>query len=229
MASDFEKVVLQEKLTSEVVECLLHEAHENLERAPYEKNPHEWAYHAFVCLGMVRRLLEERFDEIAAELHKKARWNLYEMWHHCKIRHFCDLDFSERVLLEIAEKGLAFGRRHSLPDKMGKGSINYGFVAEMFLAEFAGRLRYIEGDGWEVRDGETWKRRAEQRGIVGLIYEVMRRKVHLWKRALADGSGVGGWLEELERNINNPDWLRKVEEMLLLVDHFGVEIVSSDA
>jgi hypothetical protein len=213
MASDFEKMVLQENLTSEVVECLLHEAREKIGIAPFEKNSYDWVYQAFVNLGMVKRILGERFEEVKRGLYEEARWKLYGP------------NFSEKELWEAAEKGLGFGCQHSLPDKMGKGSIHYGFVAEMFLAEFAGRLLYVEGEGWDVREGEVWRRRPKARGIVGLIYKVMRRKVYAWKRALKDGSGTEDWLEKLERNINDPDWLRKVEEMLLLVDHFGVEIV----
>jgi hypothetical protein len=214
MASDFEKVVLQEKLTSEVVECLLHEAHEKIGAAPFRENPYDWVYQAFVNLGMVKGILGERFEKVKRELYEEARWKLYGP------------NFSEKTLWDATEKGLAYGCWHLLPDKMGLDSIHYGFVAEMFLAEFAGRLRYVEGEGWEVREGETWQRRPKQRGIVGLIYKVMRRRVYAWKRALADGSGTGGWLEKLERNINDPDWLSKVEELLLRVDHFGVEIVS---
>jgi hypothetical protein len=41
--------------------------------------------------------------------------------------------------------------------------------------------------------------------------------------------GVGGWLEKLEKNINDPDWLSKVEELILRVDYFGAVIVSDDA
>jgi hypothetical protein len=214
MASDFEKLVSQEAVTAEIVDCLVHEAHKKISIAPFEENSYDWVYQAFVNLGLVKGLLGDRFEEVRRDLYEKARWKLYGP------------NFSEKALWEAAERGLGFGWQHSLPDKMGKSSIHYGFVAEMFLAEFAARLRFIEGVGWEVRDGETWQRRPRERGIVGLIYKVMRRKVYAWKTALADGRGTEGWLEELERNINNPDWLRKVEEMLLLVDYFGVEIVS---
>jgi len=217
MASDFEKLVLEEALTAEIVECLVHEAREKLAIAPFEGNPYDWIYQAFVNLGLVKGILGDRFEGVRRELYEKARWKLYGP------------DFSEKALWEAAERGLGFGWQHSLPDKMGKSSIHYGFVAEMFLTEFAGRIRYVEGIGWEVREGEVWQRRPEVKGIVGLIYKVMRRKVYAWKRALSDGSGAGGWLGDLERNINDPAWLRKVEEMLLLVDHFGVEIVSGGA
>jgi len=217
MASDFEKWVLEKTLTAEVADCLLHEAHEKIAIAPFEENSYDWVYQAFVNLGLVKGHLADRFEGVKRDLYEKARWKLYGP------------NFSEKALWEAAERGLGFGWQHSLPDKMGKSSIHYGFVAEIFLTEFAGRLRYVEGVGWEVLDGESWQRRPKERGIVGLIYKVMRRKVYVWKRALGYGKGTGGWLEELERNINDPDWLRKVEEMLLRVDHFGVEIVSGDA
>jgi hypothetical protein len=38
----------------------------------------------------------------------------------------------------------------------------------------------------------------------------------------------GGWLEKLWKNVNDPEWLRKVEELFLRVDFFGVPIVSND-
>jgi hypothetical protein len=217
MTSDFEKWVLEETLTTEIADCLVHEAHKKLSIAPFEENPYDWVYQAFVNLGQVKMILGDRFDEVKRELYEKARWKLYGP------------NFSEKALWESAERGLEFGWQHSLPDKMGKGSIHYGFVAEMFLTEFGERLRYVEGVGWEVRERESWQRRPRGRGIVGLIYKVMRRKVYAWKSALGNGSGVGGWLAELERNINDPDWLSKVEELILRVDHFGVEIVSDAA
>ena len=217
MASDFEKWVLEKTLTAEVADCLVHEAHTKIAIAPFEENSYDWVYQAFVNLGLVKGHLADRFEEVKRDLYEKARWKLYGP------------NFSEKALWEAAERGLGFGWQHALPDKIGKSSIHYGFVAEIFLTEFAGRLRYVEGVGWEVLDGESWQRRPKERGIVGLIYKVMRRKVYVWERALGYGKGTGGWLEELERNINDPDWLRKVEEMLLRVDHFGVEIVSGDA
>jgi hypothetical protein len=217
MKGDFEKVVLQETLTAEVADCLVYEAREKIGRAPFEENPYDWVYQAFVNLGLIKAILGDRFEGIKQELYEKARWKLYGP------------DFSERRLWEAAERGLCFGLQYSLPDKMVESSFHYGFVAEMFLSEFASCLRYVEGVGWEVRDGEVWQRRPKVRGIVGLIYKVMRRKVYAWKKALSNGSGIEGWLEKLERNINDPAWLRKVEELLLLVDHFGVEIVPGDA
>jgi hypothetical protein len=217
MASDFEKWALEKTLTAEIADCLVYEAHKKLSIAPFEENSYDWVYQAFVNLGMAKGILGDRFEEVKRELYEKARWKLYGP------------NFSEKTLWEAAERGVCFGTHHSLPDKTGKSSIHYGFVAEMFLTEFTGRLRYIEGVGWEVRNGEDWQRRPRERGIVGLIYKVMRRRVYAWKSALADGNGAGGWLGELESNINNADWLRKVEELLLLVDHFGVEIVSADA
>jgi hypothetical protein len=217
MASDFEKWVLEKTLTAEIADCLVHEAHKKISIAPFEENPYDWIYQAFVNLGMANEILGDRFEEVKRELYEKARSKLYGP------------NFSEKKLCEAAEKGVYFGRHHSLPDKMSKNSIHYGFVAEMFLTEYAGRLRYVEGMGWEVWDDETWQRRPRERGIVGLIYKVMRRKVYAWKSALADGDGAGGWLGGLERNINDPDWLSKVEELLLRVDYFGVEIVSPNA
>jgi hypothetical protein len=213
MASDFEKWVLEETLTSEIERCLMHEAHKKIDIAPFEENPYDWVYQAFVNLGLVKSILGERFESVRRELYEKARWKL------------CGPNFSEKALWDAAERGLGFGWRHSFPVKIGKSSIHYGFVAEMFLTEFSGRLRYIEGEGWEVYDGEAWQKRSKERGIVGLIYKVMRQKVYVWKEALSGGSGVGGWLGELERNINDPEWLSKVEELLLKIDHFGVKII----
>jgi hypothetical protein len=40
-------------------------------------------------------------------------------------------------------------------------------------------------------------------------------------------NGFGWWLEKLEKNINAPEWLSKVEALLLKINHFGVEIIAN--
>jgi hypothetical protein len=139
---------------------------------------------------------------------------------------------NEDELRQAAEAGLREGQKRAFPKEMGPDALHYGFVAEMVSMEIGGSIRYVEGVGWEVWDGESWQRRPKERGIAGLIYEVMKQKINIWRKALENKGrsvrGTGGWLEKLEKNINDPDWLSKVEELLLRVDYFGVEIVSGN-
>ena len=139
---------------------------------------------------------------------------------------------NEDELRQAAEAGLREGQKRAFPKEMGPDALHYGFVAEMVSMEIGGSIRYVEGVGWEVWDGESWQRRPKERGIAGLIYEVMKQKINIWRKALENKGrsvrGTGGWLEKLEKNINDPDWLSKVEELLLRVYYFGVEIVSAE-
>jgi len=216
MASDFEKWVLEETLTAEIAECLIYEAHKKIDQAVMEDDPFLHVYQAFYTLGRLYAILRDRFEEIRQELYKKATWKLLAP------------NFTEKDFEAAAGRGLILGWRHSLPSKIGKHAVHYGFVAEIVCEELSGRLRYVQGAGWEMLDGTSWERRPKERGIIGLVYDVMRRKINTWRETLSDPMGVGGWLSELEKNINDPDWLSKVEELLLRVDYFGVEIVLAE-
>jgi len=220
MASDFEKWVLEENLTAEVADCLVYEARRHIAHARREDSVYGKVYRAFVNLGRVRPILQGRFWDVRNELYEIAKKEILDFY-------LVELlDFSEEDLKHAEKYGLRFGERHALPKKLGIHSIHYGFVAETVGIEFSHRLRYVQGVGWEVLEDRGWHRRPKERGLIGLIYDTMRQKIAIWREALDDPMGVGGWLEKLERNINDPDWLGKVEELLLRVDYFGVEIVS---
>jgi hypothetical protein len=216
MASDFEKWVLEETLTSELADCLLYEAQKSVASLATAENPSHNVFQAFANLGRVALILGDRFHEVKQWVHDKMKEALS----------FVDHSEVSEEDLKIAEThGLMYGLGRSLPAKIGANSIHHGFVAELVVAELSGRIRYVEGMGWEVwRDG-AWYKRPKERGIVGLIYDVMKRKIKTWREVLRNPLGEGGWLEKLEKNINDPEWLSTVEELILKIDYFGVEIV----
>jgi len=222
MASDFEKWVLEETLTAEIADCLLHEARRMITNPRYDRSTYGNVYHAFVNLGRLTPILGARLEAVRRELYEMVKEKILGFY-------FVELlDFSEEDLKDAEKYGLRFGQRHALPAKVGMYSIHYGFVAETVGIEIYSKIRYVQKWGWEVLEYGSWHRRPKERGIVGLIYEVMREKIGVWREVLVDPMGVGGWLEKLEKNINDPDWLSKVEELLLRVDYFGIEIVSGD-
>ncbi len=212
---------LSSNLADELLECLKYEAYEKINNA--EKDTRYRAiFDAFLNLGRAKHYLLDNvvFEEQRALLYEYAKNKLESR------------DFPESELKAAAESGLRYGERRPLPTEMGLDSIHFGFVAEMVSVEIVARIRYVEGAGWEVWENQTWRKRAKERGIVGLIYKVMKRKIDIWRKALAKNGisvrGKGGWLEKLEKNINDPEWLSEVEKLLLQVDYFGVEIVPSD-
>jgi hypothetical protein len=219
MASDFEKWVLEETLTAEVADCLVYEAQKLVASLATEENPSHNVFQAFVNLGRVALILGDRFHEVKQWLYEKMKEALS----------FVDSsEVSEKDLKTAEMRGLMYGLGRSLPTKIGANFLHCGFVADLVAAELSGRLRYVEGIGWEVCKDGAWYKRPKERGIVGLIYDVMKRKIKIWREVLRNPLGEGGWLEKLERNINDPEWLSKVEELLLRVDYFGVEIVSAE-
>ena len=221
MASDFEKWVLEETLTAEVADCLVYEARQKLEKASREIL-YKRVFEAFLNLGQVKDILGERFEEVKQELYEKAKEKLLDSQD-------SELEIKDKIILEEAVSGgLTCGMLRPLPGKMGEQSIHYGFVAGIFKAARGGGIRYVQGVGWEVLTGAGWQLRPKARGIVGLIYDVMKQKIRIWRKALGGCNGVNGWLEKLEKNINDPEWLSKVQDLLLRVDYFGVEIVSGD-
>jgi hypothetical protein len=220
MASDFEKWVLEETLKAEIVDCLVYEASKRVAALATEENHYHNVFIAFANLGRVALILGDRFEKVRQELRERAREAL---------SFSSSFEFAEKDLKTAEMHGLMYGWGRSLPVKIGVNSIHCGFVAEMVAMELRGRLRYVEGEGWEFLEAGAWRRRSKERGILGLIYDVMKRKIKTWREVLSNPLGEGGWLEKLEKNINDTDWLRKVEELLLRIDYFGVEIVSNNA
>jgi hypothetical protein len=219
MASDFEKWVLEETLTAEVADCLVYEAQKRVASLATEEDPSHNVFQAFANLGRVALILGDRFEEIKQRLYEKMKEALSVAG---------SLGVSEKDLRIAEVGGFMYGYGRSLPTKIGVNSIHCGFVADLVAAELRGRIRYVEGVGWEVCIDGAWHKRPEARGIVGLIYDVMKRKIKTWREVLRNPLGEGEWLEKLERNLNDPEWLSKVEELLLRVDYFGVEIVSGE-
>jgi hypothetical protein len=219
MASDFEKWVLEKTLTAEVADCLVYEAQKRVASLATEENPSHNVFQAFANLGRVALILGDRFEEVKQGLYKKMKEALSDAG---------SLGVSEKDLRIAGVGGFTYGWGRSLPAKIGVHSIHHGFVAELVGAELRSRIRYVEDMGWEVWEDEAWHRRPKERGVLGLIYDVMKRKIKIWREVLRNPLGEGEWLEKLERNINDPEWLGKVEELLLRVDYFGVEIVSAE-
>jgi hypothetical protein len=222
MASRFEKMFLEENLADEVANCLVYEARRKIERSGRE-NLYKSVFDAFLNLGRVKGILGVAFEEVRQELWEKARAKLLSAG-------ASEPDLGDEIVLEeAANGGLSTGLLRPLPKEMSFHSIHHGFVAEIFGLAMGRQVRYVRKVGWEVLTGNGWQRRPKERGILGLIYEVMAQKIRIWREALDRYSGEGVWLEKLEKNINDPDWLSKVEKLLLRVDHFGVEIVSNEA
>jgi hypothetical protein len=213
MASDFEKWVLEETLTAEVADCLVSEAREKIQNASADNLCYN-VFEAFANLGMAWRILGDKFEEFRAKLYEETE------------EVFLSSKFSRKDIGVSAQRGLMFGFAYSLPAKIGIDSIHHGFIARMVVPQLKDRVRYIQGVGWEFLKDGVWHKRPKERGIVGLIYDAMKRKIKTWQEVLLNPLGEGGWLEKLERNINDPEWLSKVEELLLRVDYFGIEIVS---
>jgi hypothetical protein len=220
MASDFEKWVLEKTLTAEVADCLVYEASKRLDDLETTDDHYHETFQAFANLGRAVFILGDRFGQVDHELRERVKAALS----------FSNPSEISEEDLRIAEiHGFVYGCARSLPTQIGLASIHCGFVADLVAAELRGRIRYVEGAGWEIWKNGAWHRRPKERGVLGIIYDVMRRKIKLWREVLANPLGEGGWLEKLEKNLNDPDWLRKVEELLLRVDYFGVEIVSGSA
>lgn len=210
--------VTSESVSGGLADSLLHEAFQRIEEA-VKGNRNNSVFRAFLNLGRVKAFLGDRFEEVRRELYEKAKEKLLAP------------DFPEKELRAAAENGLRYGERRPLPTEMGRHSIHYGFVAEEVLSEIGGDIRYVENLGWCVWNGRFWQRRPKEWGIVGLIHGVMKRKISIWREALAAGAGgegLAGWLEKLEKNINDPAWLSKVEALLMRVDSFGVQMRFKD-
>jgi len=210
--------VTGESVSGGLADSLLHEAFQRIEEA-VRGDRNNSVFRAFLNLGRVKAFLGDRFEEVRRELYEKAKEKLVGP------------DFPEKELRAAAESGLRYGERRPLPTEMGRHSIHYGVVAEEVLSEIGGDIRYVEKLGWCVWNGRFWQRRPKEWGIVGIIYGVMKRKIGVWREALeagAGGEGFAGWLEKLEKNINDPAWLSKVEALLMRVDAFGVQMLFRD-
>jgi hypothetical protein len=209
---------------NEIARCLVYESFQIIERTAVQ----DWRKSvvlAFANLARVKAILGDSFENIREELCEKAK------------KRFSAFGHSEEEIEAAAYEGEYSAETFVLPTEMGEDSIHYGFVAEMFFISkvWFAILYYRRGHGWRIegiQDENFFEDYPRERGIKGLIYSLMRQKIDVWREALerrgVSVRGVGGWLEKLEKNINDPDWLSKVEELLLRVDYFGVEIVSDD-
>jgi len=208
---------LASKIANEIGECLVYEAEQRIEEASkMVRIKRNSVYQAFVNLGRVKAIRGKDFEKLFSTVYRDAKEKL------------TDEDFPEFELQELAESGRRSGELLMLPKEMGLDGINCGFVAETVMQEIVGVIRYVEGVGWEIWKEHGWQRRPEERGIIGIIYYVMRVKIGIWRRALEKGGnvrGTSGWLEKLTKNVSDPRWLRRVEELFLGVDFFGVPIV----
>jgi len=206
-----------EGIAQGLANCFVYEAFKKVEK---EVNiPHNNVASAFQLLGRVKSILGERFEELRRELYKKAQAK------------FLAAGFTEDDLDHTVNVNLRIGEWRPLLYKTEIYTIYYSFVADIAVREIGMKVRYVSGKGWEVWNGRGWLRRPKERGIVGLIYEVMREKIAIWREAMKAGAGgqeLEEWLEKLERKINNPRWLKRVEELLLWVDYFGVHLVFED-
>jgi len=212
----FEREQARER-AKELANCLVHEASRKIETTEREDR-YRNVFLAFAYLSWAKTILGSRFEEIRQELYEKAKERLLAP------------DFPEEELRRAMEDGLRRQAFNQLPTEMGEDAFHYGFVAEMFSLEtYDHHIGYSSKYGWADILGHVYE---PERGLKGYIHMVMRRKIIIWRERLVKfgGSprGEGGWLEKLEKNINDPDWLSKVEELLLRVDYFGVEIDSDD-
>jgi hypothetical protein len=220
MKDDFKSWELKKAIASEVASCMQYEAFVKIDFADAQiEKCRNTVFTAFLILGRVKSLLGRDFEEIREELYASAKAK------------FLPVGANEAEIRDAMETGLRWGVSRRLSVEMGLRSFHYGFVAEMVWPEIYTRIRYVEGRGWEVWENRTWRRRPKEKGIVGIIYKVMQEKINTWREALedlADINGTGEWIGKLEKNINDPDWLSKVEELLLKVDDFYVVVVSAD-
>jgi hypothetical protein len=220
MKDDFKRWELEVAIKSEIADCMQYEAFKKIDFADAKlEKCHTTVFTAFLILGRVKSLLGKDFEEVREELYDKAKAK------------FLPVGASEAEVKHAMEAGLSCGEMRSLSVNMGLRSFHYGFVAEMVWPEIYAYIRYVEDRGWEVWENRTWRRRPKEKGIVGIIYKVMREKINTWREALEDLSdinGTGGWIGRLEKNINDPDWLSKVEELLLKIDYFNVLVEASD-
>jgi hypothetical protein len=208
----------------EIARCLIYEAFQMIERGSVQ-NWRQNVVLAFANLIRVEAILGDSFGKVRQELLEKAK------------KKFLATGRSDLDIEAAAYEGEYCAETFVLPTEMGEASIHYGFVAEMFFISevWFAMLYYRRGSGWRIegiQDVNLFVDYSQERGIKGLIYGVMRRKIDVWREALerhgVSVRGIGGWLEKLEKNINDPDWLSKVEELILRVDHFGVQIVTDN-
>jgi len=61
---------------------------------------------------------------------------------------------------------------------------------------------------------------------VGIIAQVMKQKIAVWREALGGGAGgeaFAAWLERLEKSMGDPTFQSKVETLLKTNDHYGLQ------
>jgi hypothetical protein len=227
---EFYEKVQAHKRAQEIAQCLIHEAFRMLDGAS-ERNWRPHVVLAFVNLVRASDILGDAYEGVRRELFEKAK------------KRFSAFGCSEQEIEAAAYEGEYCGETFVLPTEMGEDAIHYGFVAEMLFVSnlWFSDLYYIQGKGWRIASMEHYLIYSLsptgfyplEIGMKSLIYSIMRQKIDVWREALVKRGvsvrGVGGWLEKLEKNINDPDWLCKVEELLLVAGHFGVHIEPSDA
>jgi len=207
------KRVFEEGIPAGLADSLLHEAFQIIEDA-VKGNRNESVFRAFLNLGRVKTILGDRFEEVRRELYEKAKEKLVAP------------DFPEKELRAAAENGLRYGEQIKLPTLMSKQSITPEFVADIVCSEKGDDLRYIENLGWVVWNGRFWRRRPKEWGIVGIIAQVMKQKIAVWREALEGGAGgeaFAAWLERLEKYLGDPTFQSKVETLLKTNDRFGLQ------
>jgi len=207
------KRIFEEGIPAGLADSLLHEAFQIIENA-VKGDRNNSVFRAFLHLGRVKAILGDRFEEVRRELYEKAKEKLLAP------------DFSEKELRAAAENGLRYGEQIKLPTLMSKQSITPEFVAEIVCGEKGDDLRYIENLGWVVWNGRFWRRRPKEWGIVGIIAQVMKQKIAVWREALEGGAGgeaFAAWLERLEKYMGDPTFQSKVETLLKTNDHYGLQ------
>jgi hypothetical protein len=221
---EFFKEELAFKIAEELAGCLVYESFHRIKVASNAKNRedrYKEVFLAFCFLGKSKTILRKYFEEIKQDLYKEAKENLLSS------------DFSEDTLREAAERGLIYEAARPFPTKIGLGFFHYGFVADMVYLELGkGPALCVKWLGKPWENPKNLPNLLKEINIRPHIYGIMQRKINVWRDSLNDDEcsirGTRGWLERLEKNINDPDWLSKVEELLLKVRHLEVQIVSSD-
>jgi len=168
-------------------------------------------FSAFEHLGRVKVVLGEHFEKVKSELYEKAKWELLAN------------GYNEDSLEIAAKVGIEIGELRPLPPKIGVNS--YTFFADIVMEKIGYKIRYRKGlcKRWEVWNGRCWEKLPIEIRITGLVYEVMRQKIAIWREALevnAANTDLDEWLKKLENSIKNPWWLEKVAEQLLSMGYF---------
>ena len=191
------------------VNSLLHEARQLIETA-VKGNRNNSVNKAFFYLGRVKVILGDRFEEVYAELYNR-----------CKER-LVGPDFPESELRRTAKSGLEAGEREALDPQEEVFLITPRNLAAVVLRERGDDIVYIGGIGWHVWNGRYWQRMPKERGIAAIIDEVLNEKYKVWLEAADPGNEAYiKWLKSLGRAIGDPDYLEKIQRVILKVNVDG--------